>query len=108
MARYMIQASYSTQGLAALIKDPQDRSAAVRQMIEGLGGKLETFDYAFGDYDVVAVLELPDNVTMMAMSMAIAASGALKSFNTTVLMPMAQAVEAMRKASAVGYQAPGR
>tara|TARA_B100000315_G_scaffold1024_1_gene952 strand:- start:2880 stop:3206 length:327 start_codon:yes stop_codon:yes gene_type:complete len=108
MARYMIQASYSNQGLTALIKDPQDRSAAVRQMIEGLGGKLETFDYAFGDYDVVAILELPDNVTMMAMSMAIAASGALKSFNTTVLMPMAQAVEAMRKASTVGYQAPGR
>jgi uncharacterized protein with GYD domain len=108
MARYMIQASYSDQGLAALIKDPQDRSTAVRRMIEGLGGKLETFDYSFGDYDVVAILELPDNVTMMAMSMAIAVSGALKSFNTTVLMPMAQAVEAMRKASAVGYQAPGR
>ena len=108
MARYMIQASYSSQGLSALIKDPQDRSAAVRRMIEGLGGKLETFDYAFGDYDVVAILELPDNMTMMATSMAIASSGALKSFNTTVLMPMAQAVEAMRKASAVGYQPPGR
>jgi uncharacterized protein with GYD domain len=108
MARYMIQASYSSQGLGALIKDPQDRSAAVRRMIEGLGGKLETFDYAFGDYDVVAILELPDNVTMMATSMAIASSGALRNFNTTVLMSMDQALEAMRKASTVGYQAPGR
>ena len=108
MARYMIQASYSSEGIAVLVKDPQDRSAAVRRMIEGMGGKLETFDYCFGDYDVVAILELPENVTMMATSMAIASSGALKSFKTTVLLPMDQAVQAMRKASSVGYQPPGR
>ncbi|MDP6549167.1 MAG: GYD domain-containing protein [Dehalococcoidia bacterium] len=107
MARYMIQASYSSEGIAVLVKDPQDRSAAVRRMIERMGGKLETFDYCFGDYDVVAILELPDNVTMMSTSMAIASSGALKNFKTTVLLPMDQALEAMRKASSVGYQPPG-
>ena len=107
MARYMIQASYSSEGIAVLVKDPQDRSAAVRRMIERMGGKLETFDYCFGDYDVVAILELPDNVTMMSTSMAIASSGALRSFKTTVLLPMDQALEAMGKASSVGYQPPG-
>ena len=107
MARYLIQASYSAQGASALVKDPQDRAAMVRQMMEGMGGKLESFDYAFGDHDVVAIGELPDNVAMAAISMAIAASGALSSFKTTVLIPMSEAVEAMRKAGTVGYRPPG-
>ena len=50
MARYMIQASYSTQGIADLVSNPQDRAAAVRPLVERLGGKLESFDFAFGDF----------------------------------------------------------
>jgi uncharacterized protein with GYD domain len=77
-------------------------------MIERLGGKLESVDFAFGEYDVVAIVELPDNVTMAALSMATGASGAVGEFKTTVLIPMDEAVEAMRKAGTVGYRPPGR
>ena len=107
MARYMIQASYTSQGISDLVKNPQDRAAAVRPLIEGLGGKLESFDYAFGDYDAVVIVELPDNVSMVAASMAVGASGAIRSLKTTVLIPVDEAVEAMRKAGAVGYRPPG-
>ena len=107
MARYMIQASYTTQGISDLIKNPQDRAAAVRPLIEGLGGKLESFDYALGDYDAVLIAELPDNVSMVAISMAVGASGAIRSLKTTVLIPVNEAVEAMRKAGTVGYRPPG-
>jgi len=107
MPRYLIQASYTTQGIADLVKKPQDRAAALRPIIERLGGKPVSFDFAFGEYDVVIIAELPDNVAMAAISMAVGASGALRSFKTTVLIPMNEAVEAMRKAGTVGYRPPG-
>ena len=91
-----------------MIANPQDRSAAVGTVIERMGGKLESFYYAFGEYDVVVIAEMPDNVGMAALSMAISASGVLNSFKTTVLLTMDEAVEAMRKAGTTGYQTPSR
>ena len=107
MARFLIQASYNTGGISDLIRNPQDRAAAVRPVVENLGGKLISLDYAFGDYDVVAIIEAPDNVTMAALAMAVGAGGALKDFKTTVLLSMEEAMEAMRKAGGAGYRPPG-
>jgi uncharacterized protein with GYD domain len=107
MPRYLVQASYNTQGIADLVKNPQDRAEAVRRAVEGLGGRVEVFDYAFGDYDTVGIVELPDNVTMAALSMAVGAGGAIRDFKTTVLIPMNEAMEAMRRAGTVGYRPPG-
>ena len=107
MGRYLVQVSYSTQGISDLVSNPQDRAAAVRPLIERMGGKLESFDYAFGDYDVVLIAELPDNVSMVALSMAVSASGAVGAIKTTVLIPVNEAVEAMRKAGTAGYRPPG-
>ena len=108
MPRYLIQTSYTNQSISDLVKNPQDRAAAVRPVIERLGGKLVTLDFAFGEYDVVGIGDLPDNVAMAALSMAIGASGAFSEFKTTVLISMDEAVEAMRKAGTVGYRPPGR
>ena len=107
MPRYLIQASYSNQGIADLVSNPQDRAAAVRPLIERMGGKLESFDYSFGDYDAVIIVELPNNVAVASGAMAVGASGAISSFKTTVLVSMEEAMEAMRQASAVGYRPPG-
>jgi uncharacterized protein with GYD domain len=108
MPRYLVQASYTTQGISDLVKNPQDRAAALRPMVERLGGKLVSLDFAFGEYDAVAILELPDNVTMAALSMAAGAIGGISKLKTTVLIPMNEAVEAMRKAGTVSYRPPGR
>ena len=107
MARYLVQVSYSTQGISDLVSNPQDRAAAIRPLIDRMGGKLESFDYAFGDYDVVIIAELPDNVAMASLAMAVGASGAISSFKTTVLLSMEEAVAAMRQASGTGYRPPG-
>lgn len=106
MAHYMVQFSYGSDAISSMVKNPQDRGAIIAGMAQGWGGRVESFYFAFGDYDGVAILEVPDNVTMAALSMAIAGSGAIKAFKTTVLIPMSQAVEAMRKAGSVGYQPP--
>ncbi len=57
MARHLIQASYSSAGIADQVRNPQDRAEAVGPMIEGLGGTMEGFYLAFGDYDDRVIVE---------------------------------------------------
>lgn len=106
MAFYLIQASYTAQAVAAMVKNPQDRAAVVRPMIERLGGKLHGLWFAFGAHDIVAIAEMPDNVGAAAVAMAIGASGTMSAYQSTPLMTSADAVESMKQAAAVGYQAP--
>jgi uncharacterized protein with GYD domain len=56
---------------------------------------------AFGEYDIVAICDVPDDEAMSAVAMAIAAGGAAKASKTTRLMTGEQGVAAMRKAEAV-------
>lgn len=104
MPAYLIQASYNPEGWAALVRNPQDRIEAIRPAIEGLGGSVVQGWLAFGEHDIVAIVELPDNVAAAATSMAFSAGGAVKAVKTTPLMSMAEAVQAMEKAGASSYE----
>jgi uncharacterized protein with GYD domain len=66
MAKYLFQATYTSDAWAAQVKNPQNRVEAVRPVIEGLGGHIESVYFAFGEYDVVGIVEMPDNVSMAA------------------------------------------
>ena len=107
MPHYLVQASYTAQGVSGLIKSPEDRSEVLRGLIESQGGKIESLYYTFGDSDIVVIFELPDNVTMAALSMVVGASGAVANLKTTVLLPISEGVEAARKAASIGYRPPG-
>ncbi|MGQ0655048.1 MAG: GYD domain-containing protein [Betaproteobacteria bacterium] len=106
MPFYLVQASYTQQSVQAMVKAPQDRAAAIRPAIERMQGKLHGMWFAFGEHDVVAIVELPGNVDAAALSLAIGASGSVHGFRTTALLTMAEATEAMRKAGDTGYQPP--
>jgi uncharacterized protein with GYD domain len=101
---FLQQIAYSTEGWEALVEKPQDRVEAVRPAIEKLGGKIESAWFAFGDYDVVLIIQMPTNVDAGAIAMAFAAGGACKAVKTTPLMSVAEAVEAMKKATGTGYR----
>jgi uncharacterized protein with GYD domain len=103
MPYYLIEVGYNTSGLAALVKEPQDRIEKVRPAIEALGGRIECAYYAFGDYDVVLICEIPDNATAAALALAVGAGGTVASYKTTVLLTSNEAVEAMSKASGSTY-----
>jgi len=90
--------------MAAMIKRPQNRGEAVRKSIEKLGGTIGGFWMSFGDYDVVAIIEMPDNVSAAAFALAAAAGGACKSVKTTPLLSAEDAMEAMKKAGTSGYK----
>jgi uncharacterized protein with GYD domain len=104
MPFYCHQVSYTKEAWAKLMENPQDRLEAVRTPIEKLGGKLQTSFFAFGHYDVLAITEMPDNISAAAIAIAFAAGGAVHSIHTTPLMTAAQAVEALRKAGTCGYK----
>ena len=106
MSRYLFQITYTSEAMARLINNPQDRGAILREHTQLLGGKIETFDFCFGTYHVVTIIEYPDDETMEAIAMAVYASGAIKDLNITVLVPMETAVRAMTRARAAGYPAP--
>ena len=59
MAYYMVQAAYTAEAVAAMVKNPEDRAAAIRPVVEKLGGKLVGIWFCFGEYDVVGISELP-------------------------------------------------
>jgi uncharacterized protein with GYD domain len=107
MGHYLVQVAYTPDAWAALVKNPQNRIEAVRPVVEGLGGKMDEGFLSFGEYDVVAICQLPDNVSAAAFSIATAAGGAVKAFKTTPLMSMTDAVKAMKKAGKASYQPPG-
>jgi uncharacterized protein with GYD domain len=107
MPLYLGRFSYTTDAMKALLSEPQDRSAAAREVADSLGGKLLGFWYAFGEFDGVFLMEAPDNASAAALAMAVGAGGALSEVETTVLLDMDEAQDAMRKAAAATYRPPG-
>ena len=106
MAHYLLQVAYTPQAWAAMIKNPQDRAQALKPVLDKMGGKIESAYFAFGDYDLVAILQMPGNADSAAFSMAAAAGGAVRSIKTTPLITTAEGLDAMRKAAASGYTPP--
>jgi uncharacterized protein with GYD domain len=105
MAKYLWQASYTLDGLHGLMKDGgTGRRAAVQKAVEGMGGKLETFYYAFGSDDVVAIVDLPDNVSAAAVALTVAAAGGATVETTVLITP--EEIDAATKKS-VDYRKPG-
>ncbi len=104
MPTYLVQVSYSAEALAALIKHPQNRADAVRKPIEKLGGKSGPFWLAFGDYDIVGTVEMPDNTSAAALALAFAAGGGCRNVKTTPLLSVEEGLEAMKKAGTCGYK----
>jgi uncharacterized protein with GYD domain len=106
MARYLFQFSYTPEAWAALTQNPVDRRPAIQALAEKIGGRLIEFSYAFGEYDGVAIFEAPNETAMTAAILAAIGPGHLKATKTTVLIPVEQALEAMRTAGGLSYQAP--
>jgi uncharacterized protein with GYD domain len=106
MAHYLLQVSYTPEAWSNLLAHPHDRLDAVRPVVEKLGGKIVQGFFAFGDYDLVSIVDMPTNVEAAAFSLAAAAGGAIRNIKTTPLLTTAEGIEAMKKAGKSGYKAP--
>jgi uncharacterized protein with GYD domain len=110
MPKYLIQGSYTEEGLKGLLKEGgSKRREATEQGLKAIGGTLEAYYYAFGDDDYYVIVDLPDNVNATAVSLVANASGAIKN-KTTVLITPEEVDQAVDQAAKVAdeYRPPGQ
>ena len=106
MAKYLVEARYTAEGAKGLAREGgTGRRAAAAKAVEGLGGKIEAFYYAFGDVDAYVIFDVPDNVSAAALALAVGQSGGINTKTVVRITP-----EEMDRAGkkAVDFRAPGR
>jgi uncharacterized protein with GYD domain len=108
MSLYMFQAAYTADSWKHQVQtreNPQDR---LRPIIEELNGRIEGVFYAFGEYDIIVLAEMPNEEAATAFSLAGSAGGSLKAIKTTPLLTIEQGLNAMKQAAEAGkrYRAP--
>jgi uncharacterized protein with GYD domain len=88
MPKYLVQASYLGDGVQGLRQEGGSaRRDAVERACASVGGHLDAFYFAFGDSDVVAIFDLPDNVTAAGVALLVGASGKVDIQTTVLLTP---------------------
>ena len=106
MAQYLIQGSYTVEGLRGLLREGgTKRRAAVAELVQGLGGTLEVFYYAYGGDDFFIIASMPDSVTATAVSLVVNATGAVPLKTIVLIMP--EEVDAAVQQT-VTYRPPGQ
>jgi len=106
MGKYMFQARYTSEGAKAIVAAGGSvRRSAVEAACASVGGKLESFYFAFGGVDAFVVADLPDDVAAAALAMAVGAAGMSSATTVKLISP-----EDMDKAAkiAVAYRPPGK
>ena len=88
MAKYLIRGSYTAEGTRGLLKDGgSKRVEVVEKVIGELGGKLDVFDYTFGDADVLVIIDVPDPAAAAAFSLVVSATGGGADLDDTAADP---------------------
>jgi uncharacterized protein with GYD domain len=107
---YLSRAKVSQDAIKALIENPRERISNARNLIEALDGTLHNYFFSFGHYDIVLIYELAENINASAVSMVLTGSGSVSEVETTVLLTMEEAVDAMRRAGVVAavHRPPSR
>jgi uncharacterized protein with GYD domain len=105
MPKFLIEASYSPEGLQGLQKDKASgRAAVVKEVLASVGGKLESAYYALGDTDAYFICDCPDHVSVAALSLAVSAAGLVR-IKTTPLLTIEEVDRALAMKPA--YRPPG-
>ena len=108
MSSYLLQFRYTAGAAKGLIARPDERrSDRAKEMVASLGGTLLGYWYALGEWDGMALVEAPGGSTAAAISMAIAGSGEVSRIETTVLMSMDEARDALHRAASATHLPPG-
>ncbi len=106
MPKYLLEVSYTAEGAKGVLKDGgTKRRDAARASVESVGGTLEALYFAFGQYDVVCVVDMPDAASMAAASLNLSASGAVTG-QTRALITVEEIDAASKKTPS--YTPPGR
>jgi uncharacterized protein with GYD domain len=105
MPKMLIKASYTTEGARGLLKEGgTSRRAAVQKLIAGMGGTMEAFYFAYGDADAYVIVDMPNAIDGLAVSLAVNASGAVTLTSIPLITP--EEMDAAAKKT-IAYRPPG-
>ena len=106
MTRYLIKETASSQAVAAIMKNPEDRAEVLRPIFESVGGKLEHYYVAYNENTVYLIAEIPDQESLAEIIWAFQAGGGPTSIKATPIMTFKEAVDVLKKAATLGYRPP--
>ena len=107
MAKYLVLFGFTSEAIKQFVVNPTDRAVVVRRLVESVGGSLECYYWMFGQYDGVAIVEMPDPRAHAAATMALISSGAFTHFETHELIEADDLTAIAKRARQIAYQAPG-
>ncbi|MDE2261474.1 MAG: GYD domain-containing protein [Gammaproteobacteria bacterium] len=104
MAKFLVQATYSADGLRGLQKEKASgRQEVVKRAVEALGGKVESMYFCLGEHDVILIIDVPDIIAGTALAIAVSSSGLVRT-RSTVLLSVEEADRALSRS--VDYRPP--
>lgn len=107
MAKFLMQATYTPDGVLGLIKDgPKKREAAVKALLKSGGGKVESIHWGIGADEVYMVVDLPDNLAAARISAVVTAAGYV-TLSATPMLTAGELDKALTSGKGVKYAAPG-
>ena len=107
MAKYMALFNFTSEAIRRFVASPSDRATVVRGLVESVGGHLECYYWMFGQYDGMAIVEMPDSHTHAAAALAIVSSAAFRHFETHELLEVGDLPAIAERARLMVYQPPG-
>ncbi len=107
MPKYIAFFTFKPEALARMTENPQDREAAVRELVESAGGTLEAYYVMFGPHDGFIICDAPGSVDAGAVSVVAASSGAFSHIETHEVLSSEQFREALAKAKGLTFRPPG-
>jgi len=106
MAKYMIKASYSPDGIKGVMaKGGSARAEAIGKLAAGVGGTVESVYFSFGTDDLFAIVDAPSHEAMAAIAGTVGQTGALSRYETVILLTPAQIDDAANMT--IDYTPPG-
>lgn len=107
MPKFLALYTFKGETLKAFMKKPTDRAAVVDAAAKSVGGSLEAYYWMLGQYDGLAILDLPDSASAAKFAITVSSTGAFTHLETHELFSSGQVLELMRSAQNVRYSPPG-
>lgn len=107
MAKYAILFTLKGESVKGMIDRPSDRERVVNNLLSGVGGTLDAYYWMFGQWDGIAICDVPDSTSAAAVSIAVSSTGAFGHLETHELIPAASLNEILDRAKNLSYFPPG-
>jgi uncharacterized protein with GYD domain len=101
MAHYLIEVGYTPQAWSSQIDSQANVVDRITPVVKACKGSIQSIYYAFGDDDLIGIIDFPSPEDAAAFALTVTAAGALRSFKTTPLMTVEQGIASMKRASEV-------